>query len=418
MSFTQGVSGLNAANSSLDTIGNNIANSQTIGFKSGRSEFADIYAGAKTGLGAQVSGVTQNFTGGALNNTGRALDVAIDGGGFFRLTDGAQTLYSRNGQFQQTKEGYIANAQGARLTGYNVTNFNNPSAEPTVAAGGNPVPLQIPTERMNAKATSEASLEAALNAGAETKTGEFNADDAESYNWSTPNTVFDSLGNAHSVNLYFTKTDVNTWRVNGEMALGEEASLPKTVDASASYEGFDPVAGGNGSYSYTSDSGHSYTAYVSGAMNNGDGTYSGGQISYVERLPASTLSFDANGNLNAAGQAGKADGLSDSAVAYSLDAENGSAPIDFTFDFGGSSQTAQQFSASTPQQNGYVSGDLTGINIENDGMVRGSYSNGQAINIGQVVLAGFRNEQGLSPIGNNAWVETAESGQAGLGTET
>ena len=167
MSFTQGVSGLNAANSSLDTIGNNIANSQTIGFKSGRSEFADIYAGAKTGLGAQVSGVTQNFTGGALNNTGRALDVAIDGGGFFRLTDGAQTLYSRNGQFQQTKEGYIANAQGARLTGYNVTNFNNPSAEPTVAAGGNPVPLQIPTERMNAKATPQASLETALDAGAE-----------------------------------------------------------------------------------------------------------------------------------------------------------------------------------------------------------------------------------------------------------
>lgn len=416
MSFTQGVSGLNAANSSLDTIGNNIANSQTIGFKSGRSEFADIYAGAKTGLGAQVTGVTQNFSGGALNGTGRALDVAIDGGGFFRLTDGSQTLYSRNGQFQQTKDGYIANAQGARLTGYNVSNFNNPGAEATVAAGGNPVPLKIPTERMNAKATSEASLEAALDAGAEIKSGPFNANDAESYNWSTPNTVFDSLGNAHSVNLYFSKTDVNEWQVNGEMTLGEEAALPKTVEAGTNYEGFDPVNNGNGSYAYTSGSGHDYTAYVSGAMDNGDGTFSGGQITYVERLPATTLSFDANGNLNAAQQPNKAEGLSDSSVAYSLDSKNGSAPIDFSFNFGGSSQTAQQFSASTPQQNGYVSGDLTGITVEQNGMVRGSYSNGQAINLGQVILAGFRNEQGLTPVGNNAWVETAESGQPGLGT--
>ena len=414
MSFSQGVSGLNAANSSLSSIGNNIANSQTVGFKSGRSEFADIYAGAKTGLGAQVTGVTQNFAGGALNNTGRNLDVAIDGGGFFRLTDGAQTLYSRNGEFQQTKDGNIANAQGALLTGYNVTNFNNPAAEPTVAAGGNPVPLVIPTERMNAKATTQASLETALDAGAEIKTGAFNADDADSYNWSTPNTVFDSLGNAHSVNLYFTKTAANSWSVNGEMALGEESNLPRTVDADATYNGFDPVAGGNGRYEF-SDGDHNYTAYVSGASANPDGSFSGGQIRYVQQLPASTLSFNANGNLTEAGQQNKPDTLGASTVAYSLNAQNGSAPINFSFDFAGSSQTAQEFSASTPQQNGYVSGDLTAINIGKDGMIRGSYSNGQAINVGQIALASFRNEQGLSPVGGNAWVETAESGQPGLG---
>ena len=416
MSFTQGVSGLKAANSSLDTIGNNIANSQTIGFKSGRSEFADIYAGAKTGLGAQVTGVTQSFTGGALSNTGRNLDLAIDGGGFFRLTDGSQTLYSRNGQFQQTKEGNLANGQGALLTGYNVSNFNNPNGEATVAAGGNPVPLIIPTERLNAKATTDASLEAALDAGTEVKGDAFNADDPASYNWSTPNTVFDSLGNAHSVNLYFTKTDVNSWRVNGDMALGAEANLPTTVDANETYEGFDPVNDGNGTYSYTSASGNSYTAYVAGAMENGDGTYSGGQISYTEQLPATTLNFDANGNLGAATQPGKGTNVPATAVAYSLDAKNGSAPIDFVFDFNGSSQTAQDFSAGTPQQNGYVSGDLTGISFETDGMIRGTYSNGQALNLGQVALASFRNEQGLSPVGGNAWVETAESGQAGLGT--
>lgn len=415
MSFSQGVSGLNAANSSLNTIGNNIANSQTIGFKSGRSEFADIFAGAKTGLGAQVTGVTQNFAGGALNNTGRNLDLAIDGGGFFRLTDGSETLYSRNGQFQQTKDGYLANAQGARLTGYNVSNFNNPNAEPTVAAAGNPVPVQIPTERMNAKATTDASLEAALDAGAEVKAGGFNADDTDTYNWSTPNTVFDSLGNAHSVNMYFSKTGDNSWNVNADMALGAEANLPTAVSADAGHEGFDPVANGNGSYDFASD-GHNYTAHVSGAVVNADGTFSGGQISYVEHLPQASLSFDANGNLVKADQAGKADTVPSSALGYSLDAKNGSAPINFTFDFKGSSQTAQEFAAGTPQQNGYVSGDLTGISFETDGMIRGNYSNGESINVGQVALASFRNEQGLDPVGNNAWVETAESGQAGLGT--
>jgi flagellar hook protein FlgE len=415
MSFSQGVSGLNAANSSLNTIGNNIANSQTIGFKSGRSEFADIYAGAKTGLGAQVTGVTQSFSGGALNTTERNLDLAIDGGGFFRLTDGSDTLYSRNGQFHQTKDGYLANAQGARLTGYNVANFNNPNAEPRVAAAGNPVPVQIPTERMNAKATTDASLQAALDAGAEVKSGDFNAENAESYNWSTPNTVFDSLGNAHSVNMYFTKTGVNSWSVNADMALGAEANLPTTVSADASYEAFDPVASGNGRYEFSSD-GHDYTAHVSGAVSNDDGTYSGGQVSYVEQLSEATLSFDANGNLVKAAQDGKAETVPTSALGYSLDAKNGSAPINFTFDFNGSSQTAQEFAAGTPQQNGYVSGDLTGISFETDGMIRGNYSNGESINVGQVALASFRNEQGLSPVGNNAWVETAESGQAGLGT--
>ncbi len=424
MGFTQGVSGLNAAASSLDTIGNNIANSQTVGFKTARTEFADLFAGAKSGLGVQVSGVTQSFTGGPLNSTGRNLDLAIDGGGFFRLTDGTQTLYSRNGQFQQTKDGFIANGQGARLTGYNVTNFNNPNAAAEVAAGGNPVPIQIPVEGLNAKATTDASLQAALDAGAEIKTAAFDAHDNHTYHWSTPNTVFDSLGNAHSVNLYFTKIGENQWRVNGEMALGAESNMPKRVEGGAT-AGFDPdptdpTNGGDGPYTFTTGTApndRTYAAVVSGATQvDGAGPYSGGQIRYVEQLPAKTLSFDSNGNLSSAGDpATKPANLSNSAVGYSLNSQNGSADVDFAFDFQGTSQTAQEFSARSPQQNGYASGSLTGITIQDNGMVRGTYSNGQAVNLAQVALASFRNEQGLSPVGGNAWVETAASGQPGLG---
>ncbi|MES1923789.1 flagellar hook protein FlgE [Salinisphaera sp. T31B1] len=420
MGFTQGVSGLNAAASGLDTIGNNIANSQTVGFKSGRSEFADLYAGAKTGLGVQVTGVTQSFNGGPLNTTGRSLDLAIDGGGFFRLANGNQTVYSRDGQFQQTKDGNIANGQGALLTGYNVTNFNDPNAAAQINAGGNPGPIQLPAEGLNARATTGASLQASLDAGAAIIDEPFNSDDAATYNWSTPSTVFDSLGNAHSVNLYFTKTGENQWAVNGEMPLGDESSLARTVSADGEYPGdFNPTANGTYRDIRVVDNGveHLYTAVVSGATDN-NGTFSGGQIRYVEQLPEATMAFDANGNLARATPAagGKDDTLADSAVAFSLNARNGSAPIEFDYDFAGTAQTAQSFAAGNPQQDGYASGSLTGIAIAGDGMIRGTYSNGQSLNLAQVALASFRNEQGLSPVGGNAWVETADSGQPALGT--
>ncbi|GAB3671578.1 flagellar hook protein FlgE [Salinisphaera aquimarina] len=423
MGFTQGVSGLNAAASGLDTIGNNIANSQTVGFKTGRSEFADLYAGAKTGLGVQVSGITQSFEGGPLSTTGRSLDLAIDGGGFFRLQDGNQTVYSRDGQFQQTRDGNIANGQGALLTGYNVTNFNDPNAAPRINAGGNPGAIQLPAEGLNARATTDASLQASLDAGAEIIGDTFDSNDSSTYNWSTPSTVFDSLGNAHSINLYFTKTGENQWAVNGEMPLSEESSLPRTVTSGAAYPGtFDPTTSGNGvtrDISVTTNgTDHLYTAVVSGATADAGGTFSGGQIRYVEQLPESTMAFDANGNLTMVSPATgtKADDLPDSAVAFNLDAANGSAPIDFTYDFAGTAQTAQSFAAGNPAQDGYASGSLTGIAIQSDGMIRGNYSNGQSLNLAQVALASFRNEQGLSPAGGNAWTETADSGQPALGT--
>ena len=129
MGFTQGVSGLQAASADLNNIGNNIANSQTTGYKSSSTQFADIYAGARTGLGVAVAGTAQDFSAGSLNTTDRNLDVAIDGGGFFRLAHNGITQYSRDGQFQQTKNGNLANSSGALLTGYNVSNFNNPNAD-------------------------------------------------------------------------------------------------------------------------------------------------------------------------------------------------------------------------------------------------------------------------------------------------
>ncbi|VEA18774.1 flagellar hook protein FlgE [Salmonella enterica subsp. enterica] len=131
MSFSQAVSGLNAAATNLDVIGNNIANSATYGFKSGTASFADMFAGSKVGLGVKVAGITQDFTDGTTTNTGRGLDVAISQNGFFRLVDSnGSVFYSRNGQFKLDENRNLVNMQGMQLTGYPAT-----GTPPTIQQG-------------------------------------------------------------------------------------------------------------------------------------------------------------------------------------------------------------------------------------------------------------------------------------------
>jgi len=142
MSFSQALSGLNAASQNLDVIGNNIANSQTYGFKGSSIQFADVYAGSQVGQGVRVAGVLQNFANGTLETTGRNLDLGINGGGFFRFKQGDQVVYSRNGQLTLTQDGYLVNAAGAKLTGFAAG----------VGTGGTPEALHVPTDAMNANA--------------------------------------------------------------------------------------------------------------------------------------------------------------------------------------------------------------------------------------------------------------------------
>lgn len=434
MSFTQGVSGLHAAAADLDNIGNNIANSQTNGFKSGRTQFADIYASAQKGLGVSVAGITQNFSAGSLENTNRDLDMAIDGDGFFRLSNNGSTQYSRDGSFALTKNGTLANSSGALLTGYNVNNFNSSIASPQINTNGTPQVIQLPDEGLNARATTHASLSAGLDAGTEIHPdfdsgSDFNAEDASTYDWATPNTVYDSLGNAHNLNLYFTKTDENQWAVNGQMPLGGNADLAYALgqqgDFGLDLADFDSISGGNGSplddgngtYTLTGNDGTTYIAKVTGTTDDGNGGYTGGKVTYSQQLPQVQLDFDTSGNLTKAARTANPDtDLPDDVVNYTLGAQNGSAPLSFDFDFGGSTQTAQSFTANSPSQDGYASGALTGVSVEDNGVVTGHYDNGQSVGLAQVVLASFRNEQGLSPVSGNSWVETGQSGQPALGT--
>ncbi|CAO97084.1 flagellar hook protein FlgE [Erwinia tasmaniensis] len=211
MGFSQAVSGLNAASSNLDVIGNNISNSATAGFKSSTVAFADMFAGSKVGLGTKVASVVQDFGDGTTTTTSRGLDVAISSAGFFRMADAnGGVFYSRNGQFTLDAERNIVNMQGLKLTGYPAT-----GTPPTVQAGANPVALSVPTTAMSARATTTAAMTANLNSTDSSKDlTKLNINDSTTYNAKSAMTTFDSLGNAHTVNLYFVKTADNNWTVH------------------------------------------------------------------------------------------------------------------------------------------------------------------------------------------------------------
>lgn len=194
----------------LDVIGNNIANSATYGFKSGTASFADMFAGSKVGLGVKVAGITQDFTDGTTTNTGRGLDVAISQNGFFRLVDSnGSVFYSRNGQFKLDENRNLVNMQGLQLTGYPAT-----GTPPTIQQGANPTNISIPNTLMAAKTTTTASMQINLNSSDPLPTvTPFSASNADSYNKKGSVTVFDSQGNAHDMSVYFVKTGDNNWQV-------------------------------------------------------------------------------------------------------------------------------------------------------------------------------------------------------------
>lgn len=243
MSFSQGISGLSAAAANLDVIGNNIANSGTIGFKSAAATFKDVYAGSRVGLGVAVSGVVQNFAQGSVQTSSRPLDVAIlNGDGFFRLSStSGETFYSRNGQFTRDKDGYIVNSSGLRLTGYGV------SANGTIN-GGTPSALQIQTAAMNPNATTAIDAQFNLDSRSVTPTATpFDANDSSTYNYSNAlGPIYDSLGNPHELGAFFVKTGAGTWDVyataDGAPLNGGAAISTLTFDANGNMTA--PASGG------------------------------------------------------------------------------------------------------------------------------------------------------------------------------
>lgn len=365
MSFQQGLSGLNAAAKNLDVIGNNIANVNTVGFKVSTTQFADVYAnsltgsgGLQVGIGTKVAAVAQQFSQGNLSVSNNPLDLAINGAGFFILNDAGANVYSRNGQFHMDKDGYIINSTGLPLRGFNADAAGN--ILPGVLAD-----LQIGASRFSLAPQVTANIEAVVNLDSreQVPVNPFDYTDPTSYNSSTSSTIYDSLGNAHTYTMYFVKTAANTWDTYATLTQsGTNITYP-----------IDPGTGDVATAPYTPFG--NITFDTSGAIDTG-----------VTTMPISGLFLSANL------------------------LGTGAADLTFNLDYTGSTQYGSPFSVSGMTQDGYASGDLTGFNIGNDGVILARYSNGQALSVGQVALSNFRNPNGLQALGNNVWAETSDSG--------
>ncbi len=370
MSFQQGLSGLNASAKGLDVVGNNIANANTVGFKSSVTHFADVYANSlsgsgasQVGIGTTTSAVQQSFTQGNITTTNNPLDISINGGGFYRMSTNGTVTYSRSGQFHLDKNGFIVDDRSRVLTGY-------PADATGTIVQSSPVDLQLDSGSQPPVATgagvgtfqgvkANINLDSRASATAWTAppaTGVWSPDPAD-YNWSTALSIYDTLGNAHTLSLYAVKT-----------------ATPGQWDIRANVDG------------------------TTGARVTG----------------LTSLQFDTSGILT--GGAVQSASINLNGVMTDLGETNSAAsPLAFNIDFTGSSQYGSSFGANRLEQDGYTSGRLTGVSVGGDGVIRGNYSNGQARNLGQVVLAGFTNPNGLTSLGGNQWAETSASGAALVG---
>ncbi|WP_175540385.1 flagellar hook protein FlgE [Halomonas sp. QHL1] len=516
MSFSQALSGLNAQQQKLGAVGNNIANSQTVGFKSSNVQFADVYAQSRVGLGVRTSTVQQNFGQGNIESTNRNLDLAIAGEGFFRFQQpNGEVGYSRNGQLTMTADGRLVNAQGAQIMGYSA------DANGNVQAGGQVAGLTVDSDALPARATTAVenvlNLDSREQVGEDLDTVEVNGQEID-FHFSTNFTVYDSLGNPFNNTVYYEKvgspdgTNQNVWEAkvvagneynpenNFLVEFSENGTLNSVREITAQYltaqdnlniEQSDFNASQTALSSQIGQIREQFDAakaYLDGLVSSGDVDDSIALISdlkvaigNVESVLVAAESAVTNGSevpdlsasltgltdasdaadavpnfertvfdgslTDAAGDpAGPAidllaniDGYNDSAedveqaeaallAAYnalpaqdsqteiSLAINSGAAsPLTYSYDLAGTTQFGNGSTATDSDQDGYTSGALVGITIEDDGTVMRNYSNEQSLAAGQIALVSFRNPEGLKPDGDNLWTATAASGQELVG---
>jgi flagellar hook protein FlgE len=364
MAFQHGLSGLNASSKNLDVIGHNIANASTTGFKASRAEFAEMVAasmgsgggGNNYGIGVEVAAVAQQFSQGNITVTGNNLDVAINGNGFFKvqMPDGS-AAYTRAGNFKLDKTGDLVTNGGAQVMGFRVdpvTGLSTSEPQPLSFPTGAPIEAK---QTLNITATLNLDARAKDAAGDPAATPPIPATPRSTYGTSI--NVYDTQGVPIPVNLYFEKNGSNTWDVYTQ--LDDPTAVPPVVATPIGQIVFD----GNGKYDPAAST-----------------------------VPMVVTVDPATSNPN-----------------------NPPAPWDVTIDFDSVTQYGSKFTVADLTQDGYASGDLTSINISNDGMVMASYSNGVTRAEAQVALANFRNPQGLLAVGGNNWVESADSGPAVMG---
>jgi flagellar hook protein FlgE len=358
MAFQQGLSGLNASSRALDVVGNNVANSSTVGFKSSSGHFADVYAASlngsgatQVGIGTMLSSVFQQFTQGNITSTSNSLDIAINGGGFFNVTRDNTIAYTRNGQFHPDNQGYIINDQGYRLMGYLATSMGE-------IVSSQPGEIKISTSNISPQPTGSALggdswMVANLDSNSVTPAATpFNYQNPLSYTWSTAQTVYDTLGVEHTVIYYFVRS---------------------------------PTAG---------------QWDVHATLDNANPTL------------MTSLNFDTNGLLTTPMPVSMPTGWP---IATGAETPLGSGQPNWVMDFTGTTSFAGTSTVNAQYQGGYGQGMLSSLSISPDGIILGNYSNGQTKRLAQIVLSTFPNMNGLVNAGNNIFHATSASGEGLVG---
>lgn len=424
MSFFLALSGLSASQSDLDTSSNNVANVSTTGFKGSRAEFGDVYASSlftnsrtKVGDGVATSRVAQQFSQGTPETTDNSLDMMIEGNGFFVTApeEGSEDLsYTRSGAFKLDRNNFIVDNSGDFLQAYPVNEETGQTSSTSLSTTG---PVELPSTAGAPSASNNIYQSVNLDSrGAafmgpdtdgdgeddiyqEGEVSNFDPEDESTYTDSNQTTVYDSLGEAHTVSSYYVKRDSNVWdvykSVDGEM-----------VD-------FEPNEDEDGNL--TGEAG-------------ADSADLGG-----ETFSSVRLRFDNSGN-PAPAQDGAGDdiplldGKTFNPGKFATDElSNGADPLEIDFNFrsegGGDrpTQFASSFELTALEQDGTTVGRLTGVDVDESGLVAASYSNGDTRFLGQVAMANFNNEQGLEQVGSSKWKQTIDSGTpitgiAGQGT--
>lgn len=367
MGFATALSGLNAAANNLSVTGNNIANANTTGFKESRSEFVDVYASSvggvskvQPGAGVRVAEVAQQFSQGNLDITGNSLDMAINGEGFFTLADTPEDLnslvYSRSGAFEINKDGIIVNTQNQALLAY------KPNGT-TAAAGfssGVMTTVSLSAGAGLPTATTKVNLNVNLDANSPEiltpPTPAFDTQDPATYTTQTSVSIYDSLGISHTLTTYFVAgpatATTRDWTAHNYIT--DDPLNPVSVDAASL-----------------------------------------------------TLTFNSSGKLTvpANGQVTLA----------TYDTGSSAVNIDVKMDYTDSTHLSSPFSVNTLKQDGLAAGKLTGISIDDTGVIFAKFSNGGSTPLGKVAMTRFSNPQGLTKLGDSSWGQSPVSGTPILG---
>jgi flagellar hook protein FlgE len=363
--FYSGLSGLATNANALNVVGNNLSNINTVGFKGSSTTFSDIFStslgGLSTegngnpiqfGLGSQVNGVSQNFAQSSFQSTSNALDMAIQGNGFFTLqTPSGQQVYSRAGNFTINHDGGLVASDGSSVLGW-----VRDAATGNVNTSAALAPIQI-SAGTTASAFATQNVTTGMNLNASAATGAASV-------FTTPIQVYDSQGNSQSLVATYTKTGANAW-----------------------------------SYSITGPAGSNIDPTTGTPITGTLGFSASGALTTINGNPASAAN---NPVLNITW----GNGAAASTINFDLVNTDGSMNV---------SQFSAASATSSSSQDGYGAGSLTSMTVDQNGIISGTFTNGQVIQLAQVALSTFNNVNGLIQTGNNHWAQSLASGSPTVG---